>query len=348
MSAYTAEQYERWHKRVCARCGRHGNFAARWPDGHVCRTCHDRALRQHGGCPGCGAVRVLPGLHPNNGAAICPDCAGFTMSYACSRCGREGKLHGGRRCTRCTLADRIAELLDDGTDRIHPKLAPLAEQLLGMDNPLTGLAWLTSRHRAPADFLRGLAREEIQLNHEAFRGLQPWRAAAHLRELLMACGLLPAIDKQILLFERWLHQHLAGVADPDHAQVLRRFATWHVLPRLRARAETRPITPAGRRYAGEQIGRATDLLDWLAARGRALADCTQGDVEAWAVEHSVSDRINVRAFLQWSATNRLARQFKLPATQGPGGTPLPDRDRTALLGRLLTDEAVPLRTRVPR
>jgi hypothetical protein len=58
-------------------------------------------------------------------------------------------------------------------------------------------------------------------------------AATHLRELLMACGLLPAVDKQILLFERWLHEHLTGLADPDHVQILRRFASWNVLPQLR-------------------------------------------------------------------------------------------------------------------
>ncbi|MEU4560198.1 hypothetical protein AB0F72_17590 [Actinoplanes sp. NPDC023936] len=162
----------------------------------------------------------------------------------------------------------------------------------------------------------------------------------------MACELLPVIDKQILLFERWLHEHLTAVGDPDHAQLLRRFATWHVLPRLRARAETRPISSAGRRYAGEQIGQASALLGWLAARGRSLADCTQTDVDAWAVEHSASDRVNVRAFLQWSAANRLRPRFELPAIQGPGGTPLPERDRTRLLGQLLTDDRSPLRTRV--
>ncbi|WP_306211665.1 site-specific integrase [Actinoplanes sp. RD1] len=162
----------------------------------------------------------------------------------------------------------------------------------------------------------------------------------------MACGLLPAIDKQILLFERWLHQHLTAVGDPDHAQLLRRFATWHLLPRLRARAETPPISPAGRRYAGEQIDQASALLGCLAARDRALADCTRADVDAWAVEHSASARANVRGFLQWSASNRLSPRFKLPTAQGPGGTPLPERGRTRLLGRPLTDDRTPLRTRV--
>ena len=127
---------------------------------------------------------------------------------------------------------------------------------------------------------------------------------------------------------------------------MRRFGTWHVLPRLRARAETRPITAAGRSYAGQQIGQATDLLSWLAARGRALADCGQTNVDAWAVEHSVSDRVNVRAFLQWSATNRLSPRFELPAAQGAGGAPLPERDRTVLPGQLVTDDSSPLRSRI--
>jgi len=344
--AYTTrEQYERWHKRDCARCGRHGSFAARWPDGHVCRTCHDRALQQRGRCPNCSTDRILPGLRTDDGAAICPDCAGFTMSYACSRCGREAKLHGGRRCTRCTLADRLGELLDDGTGRVQPRLAPLAEHLLGMDNPLSGLAWLSYGRHPAADLLRGLGSGEIPLTHDAFRTLQPWRAAAHLRELLMACGLLPVVDKQILLFERWLHEHLAGLADPEHAQILRRFATWNVLPRLRARADARPLTPAGRGYAGEQIIQATALLRWLAERGRTLADCTQADVELWHVEHATSANANLRQFLLWAAKTRLTRRFDLPPTASPCGKPLPEHDRTALLGQVLTDRTGPLRSR---
>ena len=49
----------------------------------------------------------------------------------------------------------------------------------------------------------------MRLPHEAFNGLQPWRAASHLRDLLMAGGVLPAADKQLCAFERWLGIHLA-------------------------------------------------------------------------------------------------------------------------------------------
>jgi hypothetical protein len=119
-----------------------------------------------------------------------------------------------------------------------------------MDHPLSGLTWLCARKGqpgSPEDLPRGLGQAEIALTHEAFHALQPWRAASHLRELLMACGGLPAMDKQICSFERWLVGHLAEITDPEHARLIRRFATWEVLPWLRARAEKKAITPASRR-----------------------------------------------------------------------------------------------------
>jgi hypothetical protein len=223
-------------------------------DRYVCRTCHDKALRVRGHCPGCGADRALPGLRADDHVPICPDCAGFTVSCQCVRCGHEGKLHTRHLCTRCTFTDRLTGRLDDGTGRIRPELAPLADSLLAMGNPLSGLMWLYTRKGktdSPEYLLRRLGRGEIELTHQAFRSLQPWRAAAHLRELLMACGVLPAVDKQICLFERWLVGYLADITDPEHAQLVRRFATWEVLPRLRTRAEKKPLTPAARRYAGD-------------------------------------------------------------------------------------------------
>lgn len=66
----------------------------------------------------------------------------------------------------------------------------------------------------------------MELTHEAFHTLQPWRAAAHLRELLMACGVLPVLDKQICAFERWLLAHLVDIDDPEHARLVQ------ALPRL--------------------------------------------------------------------------------------------------------------------
>src|SRR5664280_1701505 len=132
-------------------------------------------------------------------------------------------------CTRCTFADRLGEVLDDGSGRIRPELVSLSDSLLAMDNPLSGLTWLYARKGRTGsadDLLRRRGRGEIALTHEAFHTLQPWRAAAHLRDLLMSCGVLPTVDKQICSFERWLVSHLADITDPDHVQLARRFATW--------------------------------------------------------------------------------------------------------------------------
>jgi hypothetical protein len=349
--AYTTpEQLKRWHKRTCARCARQGWFAARWPDGHVCRTCHDQALRIRGRCPGCGADRALPGRRGVDNAAICSDCAGFTMSYRCSRCCAEGKLHGGRLCTRCTLHDRVRDLLDDGSGQVRPELVPLATSFLGADSPLSILNWLYTRKGKPGSaesLLRQLGRGQIELTHQAFHTLEPWRAAAHLRELLMACDVLPAIDKQICSFERWLIIHLATITEPAHAQLVHRFATWEVLPRLRTRATTKPITPAGRNFAGAQIKYATSFLGWLATHDRALHTCNQANIDTWHAEHNERDRRCLRGFLLWGIASKLTRQLRLPPTPTTRrAAPLPQRQRTELLGRLLTNPDPPLRSRV--
>jgi hypothetical protein len=73
----------------------------------------------------------------------------------------------------------------------------------------------------------------------------------------MSCGALPAIDKRVCSFERWLAIHLDSIADDGHAQIIRRFTTWEVLPRLQARAERKPLAPGARSYADAQVLRAT-------------------------------------------------------------------------------------------
>jgi len=141
----------------------------------------DRAVKVRGTCPGCGRERALPGRSHEDGAATCTDCAGFSQSFDCSRCGFEGKLHGGRLCSRCTLADRLSGLLDDGSGQIRPELVPLADSLTAMNDPLSGLKWLWAnqgREGSSEDLLRRLGRGEIALIHEAFHGLRPWRSAA--------------------------------------------------------------------------------------------------------------------------------------------------------------------------
>lgn len=345
----TDEQYERWYMAECCRCGRRRHKAGSWPDGYVCRTCSDRAVRTRGTCPGCGQERALPGLRPGDGAPICTTCAGFSQTFDCSRCGFEGKLLGGRLCERCTLSDRLTALLDHGTGRIHPALVPLFDLLVAMDQPRSGLAWLEMRRGQPGNasqLLRRLGLGEIPLTHDAFHELQPWRAAAHLEELLMTCGVLPEVDKYLCSFQRWLPGHLARIADPEHVKMIKIFATWRVLPRLRARAERSHITPSVRRFAAEQIKYATAFLQWLCERNSTLASCGQIDIDAWWVENTEHSRTCLRAFLSWAMQSRHCRRtLSIPAMKVSRRDALSEDERLDALGRLLTDAEIPMRLR---
>ena len=147
----TDEQYERWFMAECCRCGRRRHKAGHWPDGYICRTCADRAIRVRGTCPGCGQDRALPGRRSSDRASICTTCAGFSQTFDCSRCGFEGKLLGGRLCERCTLSDRLTAVLDDGTGRIRPELRPLFDLLAAMEQPGSGLAWLAMGRNHPGN-----------------------------------------------------------------------------------------------------------------------------------------------------------------------------------------------------
>jgi hypothetical protein len=149
-----------------------------------------------------------------------------------------------------------------------------------MPQPLRGLNWLRGNPRA-GEYLRGLARGDIPLTHDGLHDLPSWRTAAHLRDLLMASGALPGVDRQVLMFERWDRQELRAVSDPAHAHLLRQFATWHLLPRMHARAARQALSPGSRNAAANQFVLARRYLEWAAAQGRQLTDAMQADIDEW-------------------------------------------------------------------
>ncbi|OLE29249.1 MAG: hypothetical protein AUG49_00140 [Catenulispora sp. 13_1_20CM_3_70_7] len=87
-------------------------------------------------------------------------------------------------------------------------------------------------------------------------------------------------------------------------------------------------------------------MTWLAERGTALGDCRQADVDLWRAQHHQHARNALRAFLTWCASGNHIRSIELPKQPINQAQPLGQDQRTRLLGRLLTDEDIPLRTRV--
>ncbi|GAB2462310.1 hypothetical protein [Streptomyces incanus] len=339
----TPEEYERWHVRNCARCGRRAARSAEWSDGPICRTCYERAMRVRGCCPGCGADRLLPGLD-TAGTPICRDCAGITRDFFCDRCGFEGLLLGGRLCERCTLADTLARLLDDGTGRVAPPLHPLVTALLETDRPKSRLIWL--RNPNVVRLLRGLAAGTIPLTHEGLHQEAPWRTVHHLRDLLMDSGVLPRVDRQILLYQRWLTERLATIEDPEHHRLLRHFTTWRQMRRLRAAAAKKPLGRSQTHQAKQETTQAGAFLAWLADRGRTVEHCRQADLDAWHTEKPATRR-PAQTFLRWCMkTGRMPRLTLPPQVIAQDQAPLHQHRRLAMLRRTLNDDSLPLRSRV--
>ncbi|GAA3596625.1 hypothetical protein [Streptomyces osmaniensis] len=338
----TREEYERWHVRDCTRCGRRAAKAAEWSDGPICRTCFERAMRIRGQCPHCGTTRLLPGKAPN-GAAVCRDCAGITRSFSCDRCRFEGLLLGRRLCERCTLADQLAVLLDDGTGHIHPRLVPLHDLLVNMERPKSRLIWLRNP-QVPA-LLRDLASGHVPLTHEALQDLPNWRTAAYLRDLLMDSGVLPRIDRRLLLFERWLAERLASTEEPEHARLLRHFAQWHQLRKLRPKALERPLGANTTQECRQQITQAAVLLQWLAERGIPLDSVSQTDLDAWHAEKYATRR-TAQPFLRWCMDTRRMPRLSIPNRPTTNPNPLGQHQRLATLRRVLADGGSDPRVRI--
>lgn len=255
---------------------------------------------------------------------------------------------GSRRIGRPPSArkhfgEQLRELLADGTGQLHPGLAGLYGDLVSMPEPGRGRTWLRNNPTA-AQYLRGLACGDIPLTHDALHDLPSWRTAAHLRDLLMASGALPRIDRQILLFERWYRLELQAVSDPGHAQLLRQFATWHLLPHMRAKAAQEALGPGTRNAAANHFTLARRFLAWLASRDRQLRHATQPDIDAWHVTQAQPEAL--RGFWAWAIASRTMPRLDIPARPGNRRPPVSQHRRLALLNRFLTDQRISLRTRV--
>ncbi|MGA4948426.1 hypothetical protein [Streptomyces lydicamycinicus] len=137
------------------------------------------------------------------------------------------------------MTDRLTNILEDGRPP-QPAPASAARPAGRNDRPKGRLVWLNNP-QVPA-LLRDLATGNIALTHEAIQQMPNWRTAAYPRDLLMECGVLPRQDRRILLFQRWLAERLAATTNPEHEQLLRHFAHWHQLRKLRAKADVGPLS----------------------------------------------------------------------------------------------------------
>lgn len=362
------------NQEPCSACGRRRRVIVRIPDGPRCARCSPKLILP---CGVCG--RTVPcHLSRTTGLARCVPCA--RIREPCTRCGRVqpvaaripvGPFCGScirtdprfRRpcqacgtvdhlqhgcCAGCLLDRRLRALLGDPQRGMRPELRLVYQTLAATDPPQAALRWL--ERSAATTVLADLAAGRRPLTHQALDELLPSRPVDHLRSVLVAASALPSRDEQLVRLERWIDRRIAELPTRDDQQLLRRYAVWSLLRRLRRRLDLDRATASLGQVdcLHQRVWAATTLLGWLRTHGLALHTLRQSDLDRWlATGVSAICRARAGEFIRWAVAHRLARDLELPTDRWTAPTrPVDGQQRWAAARRLLTDDTVKLEYRI--
>jgi hypothetical protein len=330
------------HRGHCARCDRLTAVWGRDADGRpLCQRCSARREP----CSGCGHTRHVIARAPEG--PLCATCyRKHPISFRpCIDCGTTERPHHHGLCPRCAYHHQLLALLSppDSGD-LPPHMAPVFRALAASE-PKTGLRWLASS--AARTVLADANRGDQPLTHDSLDHLPPHKAIEHLRTVLVAGGVLPARDEQLARFEHWARDASRRVANPEEQRIVRLFATWHQLRRLRERSRRAELTAGQTHHARAEVRAAIALIAWLRDTGTTLADCTQRHIDRWLAENPPRNT-RVRAFLLWTRSNHHTGDVDVPDQRRARGTRtgIEDDHRWALVRRLLHDDSVSIQDRV--
>lgn len=294
----------------------------------LCSRCSKGVGRERGHCRECGKTDRLLDAHRrcrwcrDKARNRCPDCEATGTALV--------SINGVRVCDRCALRRRLDHILP--ADRFGP--LHLLRDVIVRAEPLTARRWLNRSE----ELLRDLDTGRIPLTHESLDDLPQRKAIEHLRSLLIAADILgPDPGRALRHLENAIPDLLAPLA-PEHRRLASRWATWAVLPRLRALNDDRRLATAvinSRR----KIGQTANFLAGLEDDGRVLPDCTQHDIDMWFAGPGAA-RWSVGPFLTWArCRGHLPRSISLPpAYKGTPEAPAEADERWQIAQRLVRDD----------
>jgi hypothetical protein len=328
--------------RVCFDCGGVSRLT-RLPHGYLCLRCRRRRHYHPQSCPGCGVVR--PVVYLVEGRVVCASCAGMRSLFACRECGREDHPYGSR-CARCTLRERLTELLTDpGTGQIHARLRPVFDELAGSDRPQTTIWWLRKKPGVGPRLLRQMARGEVDISHHTFRNLPSDRAHDYLRTLLAALDVLPPFEIRIERMPPWIDEVTSGLTS-EHEALIRQFAHWQVLREMRTADHQDRLTQTMANGARRRIRVAIEFLAFLDRHGRTAATANQDLLERYH-QHVGRTLKYERTFLAWLRESRINTTLRVAHVfVPPPAVTVSDEQRWATVERLLHDASLRRYTRI--
>jgi hypothetical protein len=244
------------------------------------------------------------------------------------------------------LAELVTDVLAGPGGEVPSHLRPLADGLVSMRRPQSGVVWLR-RSAITRQTLRDLAHGRIPRSHAALDAAGTSRAVEYLRCLLVRYGVLPPRDRRLADFQRWAATKLDALGDAEHRQVLGRFLRWYLLRHLRSGSTTAtPLSHGPYQRAKQRLTVAAAFLAWLAGRGHQLGECTQHDLDSWFAA-GPSTRQHALTFLSWARRQRILRGIELPVIHTEAGAPPPaPAVRLAAIRRPLLNDALALDDRI--
>ncbi|MFK8849367.1 hypothetical protein [Streptomyces sp. Ac-502] len=226
---------------------------------------------------------------------------------------------------------------------LRPGLEPVHAVLVAGEAK-AGLIWLAQP--SARTILTALADGTCPLTHEGLDALLPNKSVAFLRAALVTGGVLPARDERFATLERWITQATAVLTDETERQLVRRFATWHHLRRLRREARNRPVTSTQAHAVRASIRAAVALLVWLREHGTELGTCTRSHLDEW-IASGTTTRYNARGFVEWCRRNRhIGKGLHIPSREKLSHVrPTAEDERWALSRRLMHDDSIAIEDR---
>ncbi|MEZ0090408.1 hypothetical protein [Streptacidiphilus sp. EB129] len=355
----------KWPMATCADCGRPGPCREIRTGALKCTTCYERTKRQ-GICARCGVERAINYL-TESGESLCKycgeprtPCSACGKTYRvmgrpdgkplcqtcwskhpaahrpCTGCGTVERLFHHGLCTACAARRSLREVLTGSRTAMRPELEPVFEAILRAQ-PRAVLRWI---NKVPARraILEALAEGAGPVTHETLDRCSSVQTATNLRAIFVAGGALPARDEQLVTLEKFLAKTLARVEVADERKILRSWATWHHLRRLRSLPDGKHVTHGQAAGVKHEIRNIVRLLDWLHSHGSGLADCTQDHLDTWLAE-GPAQRAYVRAFLLWTSRRGHTAPLEVPLYSGDFTTHVIAQDqRWALVRRLVHDD----------
>ncbi len=194
----------------------------------------DRCGRKREPCARCGKVLPVSARLPELGP-LCSACLKREPAFFsdCLQCGVHGRTHHRGLCPACACPAVLNDLFSRG-GHLNPAAQQVVDTLLKCDATAV-LRWVRkTRNSVLTSAIRdtgGL------LTHQTFDQLPPNKSREWLRNLLVDAAVLPHRNPYLRRTEEAITACIASVADRDDRAVLRSYATWHHLRKLRAHAD---------------------------------------------------------------------------------------------------------------